>query len=114
MRLPYTFNTLNEKSSDLQKDVADIVHKRFVNFIKTGDPNTDGKQKTLLRWPKYESKHKYVFKFDISPLLALFNECLFKNSKYSSSSLNLMAPIFVTASTKVAISSPNNSFFINS
>ncbi len=62
--LPYTFNTLNEKSSELQKDVADIVHKRFVNFIKTGDPNTDGKQKTLLRWPKYESKHKYVFKFD--------------------------------------------------
>ncbi|NLK85127.1 MAG: carboxylesterase family protein, partial [Aeromonadales bacterium] len=34
------------------------------NFIKTGDPNTDGVKTTLLKWPKYDNEKHYVFKVD--------------------------------------------------
>ena len=62
--LRYAFDNLPKNSSSMQKDIATVFHTRLVNFIKTGDPNTDGVKTTLLKWPKYDNEKHYVFKVD--------------------------------------------------
>lgn len=62
--IKYAFNNLSKESSSEQKDIAQITHMRFVNFIKTGNPNFDGKNSTFLTWPKYDKENKAVFKIN--------------------------------------------------
>lgn len=71
--IKYAFDNLSNESSNEQKDIAKITHMRFVNFIKTGDPNSDGSNKTFLTWPKYDTKDKAVFKINTLSGIEKFN-----------------------------------------
>lgn len=52
--------------------VSDNMHQRFVNFIKTGDPNFNGKSMTPIRWPLYNERSPKVYKIDKLPYVENF------------------------------------------
>ncbi|MEM1228057.1 MAG: carboxylesterase family protein, partial [Planctomycetota bacterium] len=50
--IAYVFNTLNEsKIKDIDREIAKAMIEHWVQFAKTGDPNTS----SLAQWPKYDS-----------------------------------------------------------
>lgn len=60
--LKYAFNNLPNNASDKTKDVAEVFHLRLVNFLKTGDPNSDGSMSTLIKWKPYDSNDSAVLR----------------------------------------------------
>ncbi|MDR1545529.1 MAG: carboxylesterase family protein [Deltaproteobacteria bacterium] len=64
--LAYAFNNLEAgglKASDHQT-LADEIHLRWVNFIKTGDPNQGLQLPSNLQWPKYDPQNSQVMIFN--------------------------------------------------
>jgi para-nitrobenzyl esterase len=56
--LPFIFGTLSEfniNSTENQK-LSQEVQSRWINFIKTGDPNSKGVSEEAF-WPKYNNNH---------------------------------------------------------
>lgn len=70
--IAYVFSTLPEGAVKEAKNVSDNMHKRFVNFIKTGDPNFNGKTVTPIRWPLYSEKSPKVYRIDTLPYVETF------------------------------------------
>ncbi|MDR1685568.1 MAG: carboxylesterase family protein [Desulfovibrio sp.] len=66
--LPYVFNNLHVEGlkEPEQQALADEMHLRWGNFIKTGDPNQGVKLPTNIQWPKYNSQNSDVMRFDTS------------------------------------------------
>jgi len=63
--LKYLFSKLPMNASNTDKDISEIFHMRVVNFIKTGNPNTDGENQTLISWPLYNIQDRAVLKIDV-------------------------------------------------
>jgi para-nitrobenzyl esterase len=64
--LPFVFNTLESgglSGSEAEK-LADEMHTRWANFIKTGDPNVGETPPGGVKWPKYNSKEAEVLYLD--------------------------------------------------
>ena len=61
--LPYVFRTLVGEDTEDRRRLADEIHSRFVNFIKTGDPNGELKTPSGAEWPGYRSDGK-LLQFD--------------------------------------------------
>ncbi len=63
MELPFVFDTL---PSDMQDDdsilVKDQIHKRWLGFIKNGDPNSQCD--FSVEWPKYSTEEKKMIVLD--------------------------------------------------
>ena len=70
--IAYVFSTLPEGAQKDMKNVSDNMHQRFVNFIKTGDPNFNGKSMTPIRWPLYNERAPKVYKIDKLPYVENF------------------------------------------
>lgn len=70
--IAYVFSTLPEGAQKDMKKVSDNMHQRFVNFIKTGDPNFNGKSMTPIRWPLYNERSPKVYKIDKLPYVENF------------------------------------------
>ena len=70
--IAYVFSTLPEGAQKDMKNVSDNMHQRFVNFIKTGDPNFNGKSMTPIRWPLYNERSPKVYKIDKLPYVENF------------------------------------------
>ena len=64
--IAYVFNNLQKDATQTQRQVAAAFHRRVVNFIKTGNPNTDGiiEEKTI--WSTYEKNNSSVFRISDS------------------------------------------------
>ncbi len=60
--LKYAFNNLGKDASDKSKDVAEVFHLRLVNFLKTGDPDSDGAMSTLIKWKPYDTNDNAVLR----------------------------------------------------
>jgi para-nitrobenzyl esterase len=60
--LKYAFNNLSKDASDKSRDVAEVFHLRLVNFLKTGDPNSDGAMNTLIKWKSCDSTDNAVLR----------------------------------------------------
>ena len=48
----YVFNNLPEETSQVDKDIADLMSDYWVQFATTGDPNREG----LPYWPTYDAE----------------------------------------------------------
>jgi para-nitrobenzyl esterase len=66
--LPYVFNNLSVGGLKRpeQQALADEMHLRWVNFIKTGNPNQGMQLPTNIQWPKYNPQNAKVMRFDTS------------------------------------------------
>jgi para-nitrobenzyl esterase len=64
--IAYTFNTIAIKdlTGEENEKIAQEMHLRWVNFIKTGDPNTGVKLPTSTQWPQYDTAQSQVLLFD--------------------------------------------------
>lgn len=60
--IAYVFNNLQKNATKTQRQVADVFHRRVVNFIKTGNPNTDGNTEEKIIWNTYEENNSSVFR----------------------------------------------------
>ncbi|EKN64835.1 carboxylesterase type B [Neobacillus bataviensis LMG 21833] len=67
LEIPFVWNTLNKAntedftgSSPERQPVADQMHLAWINFARTGDPNTDN----LPEWPKYDVSNRSTMIFD--------------------------------------------------
>ena len=60
--IAYVFNNLQKDATQTQRQVAAEFHKRVVNFIKTGNPNTDGNTEENTIWNTYEKNNATVFR----------------------------------------------------
>lgn len=88
--LKYAFNNLPKDASEKTKDVAEVFHLRLVNFLKTGDPNSDGTMSTLIKWKAYDSNDNAVLRigsytgveeFKLKEKLAKLEEIFFGSEK---------------------------------
>lgn len=70
--IPYVFSTLPDGALKDMKTVSSNMHQRFVNFIKTGDPNFNGRTRTPIRWPLYSEKSPKVYRIDTFPYVETF------------------------------------------
>ena len=52
MEVRYVFNNLPEETSQVDKDIADLMSDYWVQFATTGDPNREG----LPYWPTYDAE----------------------------------------------------------
>lgn len=52
--MPYIFRTHSGTINEDQKRLTDEMHNRFVNFIKTGDPNGELRTPSGTEWPVYK------------------------------------------------------------
>ena len=59
-------------SKKTEKDVAEVVNMRWVNFIKTGDPNFDGRSATMITWPNYTEKQRVALKLGTFTIIEPF------------------------------------------
>jgi para-nitrobenzyl esterase len=72
--LPFVFGVkaFGEEQTIEEKQLTKEVQLRWVNFIKTGDPNTGTTLPTQIKWPKYDRAAPEVLIFDkaisVSPL----------------------------------------------
>jgi para-nitrobenzyl esterase len=64
--MPFVFNNLAAMglSGSEAEVLAEETHKRWVNFIKTGDPNVGESTTSGVTWPKYDSKETKVLYLD--------------------------------------------------
>jgi para-nitrobenzyl esterase len=64
--LPYAFNTIGirDLSGAENEKLAQEMHLRWVNFIKTGDPNSGAKLPTPTQWPQYDTAQSQVLFLD--------------------------------------------------
>ncbi len=63
--IQYAFGNLPDNAADEQKQLSNQLFTRWVNFIKTGNPNSD--EKTLdVEWQKYNAQKPSVLKLDKS------------------------------------------------
>lgn len=64
--IPYAFNTLASfgLTSPEQQALADEMHIRWVNFIKTGDPNKGMPVLSSTEWPKYSPTNPEIIRFN--------------------------------------------------
>jgi para-nitrobenzyl esterase len=64
--LAYAFNTiaLRGLTGKENESVAKEMHTRWVNFIKSGDPNGDATTPSATQWPKYDTEKTEVIFFD--------------------------------------------------
>lgn len=60
--LKYAFLNLPQDASDKTRDVAQVFHMRLLNFLKTGDPNSDGSKNTLIKWKTYDTTDSAVLR----------------------------------------------------
>jgi len=70
--LRYVFMNLKPDSKKTEKDVAEVVNMRWVNFIKTGDPNFDGRSATMITWPNYTEKQRVALKLGTFTIIEPF------------------------------------------
>lgn len=61
---------LKSKDGAEKKQLANSLHSTWVNFIKTGDPNSSN----VPRWPKYSAATKQVMVFDGETKITQLNE----------------------------------------
>jgi para-nitrobenzyl esterase len=59
--LPYAFNTVDESASAEDKKLAKEMHTRWINFIKSGDPNG---APSAVQWPAYDPQKPEALFFD--------------------------------------------------
>jgi para-nitrobenzyl esterase len=66
MELPFVFNngTGGASSDRASAKLADEMHTRWANFIKTGDVNVGDPLPSDVQWPKYDSKDTGVLYLD--------------------------------------------------
>jgi para-nitrobenzyl esterase len=66
MVLPYFFDNLPIRGLEgpEHRALADEMHMRWVNFIKTGNPNQNAGQPAKTVWPKYDPQSPKVMRFD--------------------------------------------------
>jgi para-nitrobenzyl esterase len=64
--LPYTFNTIAIKdlTGEENEKIAQEMHIRWVNFIKSGDPNIGAGTPSAVYWPQYDTAKADVIFFD--------------------------------------------------
>ena len=64
--LAYTFNTIaiKELTGEENEKIAQEIHLRWVNFVKSGDPNIGVKLPTPTQWPQYDTVQNQVLFFD--------------------------------------------------
>jgi para-nitrobenzyl esterase len=64
--MPFVFNTLSRGglSGSEAEILADEMHTRWANFIKTGDPNVGDLPLSGVKWPKYDPKEAKVLYLD--------------------------------------------------
>ncbi|MDR2055375.1 MAG: carboxylesterase family protein [Desulfovibrio sp.] len=64
--LPFVFNNLATMglSGPEAEELAGETHRRWVNFIKTGDPNLGEATPSGVTWPKYDSRETNVLYLD--------------------------------------------------
>lgn len=70
IELMFTFNNLDSELSKILSYettnppiVANMVHNYWINFIKRGNPNSDG----LYQWQKYSKDRRLVISLDLEP-----------------------------------------------
>ncbi len=61
--IAYAFGNLPPDATPEQRALSDELHARWVNFIKTGDPN-NGELPTEIEWPQYDPLSANVLIFD--------------------------------------------------
>jgi para-nitrobenzyl esterase len=65
LEIPFVFDTLPSaqlftgESAELQ-DIADAMHRAWIAFARTGDPNHDG----IPTWPQYDIDRRATMRFD--------------------------------------------------
>jgi para-nitrobenzyl esterase len=59
----YAFGTLPKNATEEEHVLSDEIHTRWVNFIKTGNPN-GGELSGEIQWPKYNAKDNQMLTFD--------------------------------------------------
>jgi para-nitrobenzyl esterase len=64
--LNYVFGTLPVKSRREEKILSQELIQRWVNFIKTGDPNDGPKAPSEVTWPRYDPAHPELIRFNTS------------------------------------------------
>ena len=66
IEIPYAFNTLASVglTAPEQQALADEMHTRWVNFIKTGNPNKGKVVPSSVNWPRYSSTHPEIIRFN--------------------------------------------------
>jgi para-nitrobenzyl esterase len=62
--IPYVFNTVGASATAEAKKVAEEMHARWINFIKSGDPNNGVPLPSATQWPKYDPQKPEVIFFD--------------------------------------------------
>ncbi len=62
--IQYAFGNLPEEADTEQQKLSDEMFTRWVNFMKSGDPNTDGQTSAEVKWPAYDSKNSQMLIFD--------------------------------------------------
>jgi para-nitrobenzyl esterase len=63
--MPYAFNTIDQlTASEDSKKLAQEMHTRWINFIKSGDPNNGVPLPSTTQWPKYDPQKPEVIFFD--------------------------------------------------
>jgi para-nitrobenzyl esterase len=63
--ITYVFNTIDQlTASEDSKKLAQEMHTRWINFIKSGDPNTGVPLPSATQWPKYDPENPEVIFFD--------------------------------------------------
>jgi carboxylesterase type B len=72
--LALIFGNLSQMGYSLpvEKSLSEEMRTRFINFVKTGDPNLCTKPPTDVNWPLYNAKDPQVLRFNdtvtVSPL----------------------------------------------
>jgi para-nitrobenzyl esterase len=64
--LPFAFNNIDLKglSGPDAEALAEETHRRWINFIKTGDPNAGESVPSGVTWPKYDSAETNILYLD--------------------------------------------------
>ena len=66
LELPFVFNNLSAMNieGDRHQKLADEMHLRWANFIKSGDPNQGEALTSEVAWPKYQKDRPRLIRFD--------------------------------------------------
>ncbi|MDR3205417.1 MAG: carboxylesterase family protein [Deltaproteobacteria bacterium] len=62
--LGYIFSTLYDKNNPIERKLSEEMQTRWVNFVKTGNPNKGDKLPSDVQWPGYLATNPMVLKIN--------------------------------------------------